>query len=495
MRKLMILWLVGCFCLAGYAQSSFSRQELQDLVNRKQYAVALACADSIRAASPVDYEALYVLGQAYEGMFRYPDAYTLYEQCLESDTTDIDYLNALARTAINLGRASEAERLFHKVLATDSTHFYANYQLARLYSQLGEYDKAIEKYEYLQEQDKDNAVLYRNIGDCCSRQDDWQGAAIAYFHAYNLNRENAGLASALINTLLRLGGDYVEEAVAVCDTALYYNPGNRLLRRNKGMSLYICRRYAEADSLYSSLLAEGDSTYLNFKYGGASKYYAGQYLASIEPLDIAYEQDTTSIEVCLLLGSALGKTFDRERAYDLLKRAEEGMKPNPLLVNQLLFFRAETYKNDGRREEAARLYYQLWQRNPERTDVLASLCALYNVLDIHEYKNETERQRGLFAEVLYLNQVLEKRQPLQGADFHSFLLQSLYEDLFFKSVTEQPLLAPDGKKSTLSIVDLKSLINRLPEIPEPLLKDMKKVVRSREEAKPSGDSLKKTSAN
>lgn len=476
MRRLMVLWIAECFSLAVSAQSSVSRQEMQDLVNRKQYAVALVYADSIRAALPVDYEALYVLGQAYEGMFKYPDAYTLYRQCLESDTTDIDYLNALARTSINLGRASEAERLFQKVLVTDSTHFYANYQLARLYSQLGEYEKAIEKYEYLQGQDKENAVLYRNIGDCYTRQDDWQGAAIAYFHAYDLNRENAGLASALVNTLLRLGGDYVEEAVAICDTALYYNPDNRLLRRNKGMALYICRRYAEADSLYSSLLAEGDSTYLNFKYGGASKYYAGQYLASIEPLEIAYEQDTTSIEVCLLLGSALGKTFDRERAYDMLKRAEKGMQPDPFLVNQLLFFRAETYKRDGRREEAARLYYQLWQRNPERTDVLASLCSLYAVRAISQYKNEKDRERGLFAEILYLNEVLDRKQSVKGLDFHTFLLQSLYEDLFFKGVTEQSLVAPDGKKSSLSIVDLKSLINRLPEIPEPILKDMKKMI-------------------
>lgn len=107
------------------------------------------------------------------------------------------------------------------------------------------------------------------------------------------------------------------------------------------------KQFVQADSVYSSLLADGDSTYLTLKYGGASKYYAGLYMPSVDILDMAYEQDTTSVEVCLLLGSALGKTYDRKRAYDLFDRAEKGLEPNRFLVNQLLAFRAETYQRMG----------------------------------------------------------------------------------------------------------------------------------------------------
>lgn len=472
MNKLIIFLLASYISMLSYAQSSL-RQTVRELVDRKQYTAVIEYADSVRAASVVEYDILYEIGQAYEGLFKYPEAYVLFHDCFQSDTTNVDFLTALARTAVNLGRASEAQHFFRQVLTTDSTHFYANYQLARLYFQLGDYDEAIRKYEYLQQQDPSNPVLYRNIGDCYVRQEEWMGATIAYFQAYNLNRENAALAGALINSLLRLGGDYIEEAVSICDTALYYNPGNRQLRRNKGMALYMCRRYAEADTIYSRLLAEGDSTYLNFKYGGASKYYAGLYMDSLEPLEIAHEQDTTSVEVCLLLGSALGKTYDRKRAYQMLDKAEKGLQPNPLLVNQLWFFRAETYKRDGRLEEAARLYYQLWKKNPERLDVLSSLCSVYSVREISQYKNEEERSRGLFAEILYLNQVLKSGQPLKGAEFHKFLLQSLYEDMFFKGVAEEPLLSPDGQKSMLSLVDLRTLIHQLPDIAEEVLQQIK----------------------
>ena len=81
------------------------------------------------------------------------------------DTTNLDILNILARTATNLGRAEDAERYFHQVLSADSSNFYANYQLARLYFQLGEYEKAVDAYEKLQAQNEDNTVLYRAIDD------------------------------------------------------------------------------------------------------------------------------------------------------------------------------------------------------------------------------------------------------------------------------------------------------------------------------------------
>lgn len=77
------------------------------------------------------------------------------------DTTNLDILNTLVRTATNLGKAKDAEWYFHKVLAADSLNFYANYQLARLYFQLGEYERAVDTYEKLQAWNEDNTAVYR----------------------------------------------------------------------------------------------------------------------------------------------------------------------------------------------------------------------------------------------------------------------------------------------------------------------------------------------
>ena len=222
--------------------------------------------------------------------------------------------------------------------------------------------------------------------------------------------------------------DYISEGIAICDTALFYNPGNRQLLRSKGLGLYIVKQFVQADSVYSSLLADGDSTYLTLKYGGASKYYAGLYMPSVDILDMAYEQDTTSVE-----------------------------------VNQLLAFRAETYQKDGRYKEASRLYYEAWKKNPERLDFLAAISHMYSEIDVSKFQSEEDRQRGLFILVLYMNESLKKKADERTMVFSRALLQSFYEDMFFRNVAEETMIDPDGKKSKISIVDLRNLINQLPE--------------------------------
>lgn len=460
-----ILFFVAASLLAGSAYAQ--QRTLREYLDRKQYADVLARADSLSPADSADYGTMFAVAQAAEGLLHYPLALRYYQHCLALDSTLTETWNALARTAALMGRTTDAERFFQHVLAADSLNFYANLQLARLYYQSGEYGKALVKYAQLQANDVQNPVLWQAIGDCYTKQELPSEAAIAYFKAFEYNPGHAGLAHALVNTLLRLGGDFIAEAIAVSDTALFYNPGHRQLLRNKGMALYMSRQYAESDTLFSQLLAEGDSSYLTLKYAGASKYNAGMYLASIEPLEIAYEKDTTSVEVCLLLGSALGKTYDRRRAFALLEQAEKAMQPNPFWLTQLSLFRAETYNRAGKRLEASRLYYDCWKKQPDRLDILYSLRNIYGASAIKEYPTDNDRARGVFVELLYTTRYLEKNKPSKKEMvFQHSLFRSLYEDLFFRGQSEQPLIAPDGAKSSLSLVDLRSLLNQLEQLPD-----------------------------
>lgn len=462
-NRLLLVWILSCLSIIGRAQLTHN---IQELVNNKQYKSVIAQTGHLSSSDSANYPIMHAIGQAYEGLLKYNKAYAFYQYCLSMDTTNIDLLNTLARTAIQLGKATVAEKYFQKVLETDTSNFYANYQLARLYQQLGDYQEAIEKYNYLLEQDETNSALQRNIGDCYSRQENWTAAAAYYFSAYNHNRENAALASSTINSLLRIGGPYIEDALTICDTALYYNPGSRPLHQNKAMALYMNKEYAKADTIYTTLLAEGDSSYLTVKYGGASKYYAGFYLPSVNTLELAYKMDTTSAEVCLLLGSALGKTYDRKRAYTLLDKAEENMKPSPYLNNQLTLFRAETLQKDNRPQEATLLYYQAWQKNPKRIDLLMHIANINSASNINVYKSASDRQRGVFAQILYVTEFLKTGEKPKGLFIQRAFFKTLYEDMFFRNITEEPMLSPDGKKTSLSIYDLRSLIGRLSEMPQ-----------------------------
>ena len=131
---------------------------------------------------------------------------------------------------------------------------------------------------------------------------------------------------------------------------------------------------------------------------------------------------------------------------------------------------------DGHFREASRLYYQMWKNNPGRLDVLFNIMKMYSGgFDVNQYKNEEDRQRGLFSYVLYLSEYLESKKDKESLFYYRPLLESFYQDMFFKSVTEETMLAPDGKKSKLSVIDLRNLIGKLPDMPDDFRNQLNKV--------------------
>ena len=236
--KFSLLLFLCVLSLWGQAQSF----NLQELVNRKQFQEVVARADSLTPADSADYATMSAIGQAYEGLLRYKDAYLCFSYCLKMDTNNVDALNAVARNAINFGRIAEAKQCYHKVLETDSMNFYANYQLARLYYQLGDYGKATEHYHILASIEGENPSILTGLADCHIKRGTGPNTMIAlslYARALELNPENVRVASSLINTLLRMGDG--KGALQVCDTALFYNPDNSQIRQSKGMALYMTK--------------------------------------------------------------------------------------------------------------------------------------------------------------------------------------------------------------------------------------------------------------
>ena len=452
-----LIWLLCCIAFTANAQ----KNSLRELINRKQFEEVLSQTKLLTSSDSTHAETMYSIGEAYEGLLKYKDAFRTYKICYALDSLNTDFLYAMARTATNLGKVSEAKSSYGKILAMDSTNFYASYQLARLHYQLDELKDAMQIYSRLLDKDPDNSALWRSMGDCYTRTRQNEIAALSYFKAYSLNRENGSLANTLINSLLRLGGKDAADALAICDTALFYNPGNIQLRQSKGMALYTNKQYAAADSVYTALMAEGDSSYTTVSYTGVSRYNAGLFLASIEPLELAYQMDTTSAEICLLLGSSLGKTYDRERAFVFFDKAEKAMQPSELIVNQLLLFRADIHMKARNFEESSRLYYQAYQRNKKQIDYLAQIAFMYSAKNNESYRTEEEKQRGLFIHYYYASEMLKNGPNTGQLRYLTNLLQSFHQELFFKGIKELPMLAPDGKRSMLSADDLQAVIKAL----------------------------------
>ena len=450
------------FCLLPFKGLAQKKAAFQELLNQKQYTKIIASANALTKADSTDYDIMYIIGQAYDGMLRYKMAYIYYDHCYRMDTTRIDIINTLARSAINTGRTAGAERFFLKALEADTLSFYANNQLANFYYQSGEYVKAISIYQRLLDIDEKNPALLRALGNCYTKTDAVFPAIFSYSQAFNYNPENAGLAGTLINSMLGAGGHFLREAISVCDTALHYNPNNRQLLQHKGMVLYANERYAEADTIYAALMVAGDSTYTTQKYRGLAQYHTKQFANAVKQLESAYIMDTTSIDVCMYLGAALSQTKNFERAFTLFDQAEEGMKPPASYSILLKSFRADTHKNNNQKKIASRLYYELWKERPKRMDFLSHIYQM-NMKYPLDYEKPEEQQAALFIQILFTQKVLDLKQKEHSSFISSMrmLLQKIRDHMFFIGKESLPMLAPDGNKSVITMDELQALIAQM----------------------------------
>jgi len=467
--------------------SVFAQQsEWRDLIDKKQFNEVILQSAGMTPADSGDFTKMYFVGQAYEGLLKYKDAYDCYKQCYSLDSTRIDMLNTLARISAALGRIREAETFYKKVIEYDSTNFYANYQLARLYVQRGKNAEGMKYYDYLLETDSLNPILLRAKGDCYLKIDSLDEALECYYDAYYNNVENASLASDLINLLLKLFhpllNDYYNVAFSVCDTAMYYNPEDVTLRQNRAMLYFMIRDYQKSDSIYTSLMAEGDSCFITLKYCGASRYYGRHWFDAIEPLEKAFIKDSTALDVCLMAGLSLGRTYDPKKAFEYFNKAEKIMTPDEYYVNYLMEARAEMYNKAGNCEKGSELYYILWKKEKEKKvfgDIKKQKDWLQRMhscdFSVHRFTEmeDVKKQRQLFISYLYATEIINEKKTEEKSEnpenssgngsYVRSILEKYREEMFFRSINEYTMIAPDNKKNTLSIEKLKEIIDNLSE--------------------------------
>ena len=436
---------------------------LQELVNQKKYVKAIALAGNLTAEDSTSYDVMYALGQAYEGMLKHRVAHNYYDLCYQTDTTRTEILNTLARSAINIGKTEDAERFYLKSLAVDTLDFYVNYQLAGFYYQMGEYGKSLHFYQRLLNMDEQNPALLTALGNCYIKMGLSTIAISNYLRAFRYNPENVALTGTLVNSMLNEGGKFRQDALAICDTALYYNPNNNQLLQTKGVALYANRRYLDADTLYTNLIAAGDTSSTTLKYCGMSRYHAGKYISAVEPFEKLYFQDTTSIDICLYLGSALGNSYDRKRAFVMFDKAEAELNIPTTHHLLLKLYRADIHKLNGQEKIASQLYYELWDEYQWRLDFLSKLYQIYPRTPI-DYKDQENQQTALFIQVLYTKVLLEYSREENNNFLYSMRLrmQRVYDEMLFNEKESFPMLTPNGRKSSITLDELRSLIEKLP---------------------------------
>ncbi|MDR2906727.1 MAG: hypothetical protein LBU91_01890 [Bacteroidales bacterium] len=412
-----------------------------------------------------------ISGTHCENYAQFREAYRYYRLWLSADTLNTEALNAVARTALQLGRIKEAEDCYLKTYTLDSTNFDAGLQLARLYFQLKNYTSSLEFYQQLLQRDSANISFLKGAGNCLVQMGFLPLALNYYYAAVELNKENVSLAITLVNTYLALHKTnsapmLLDLAMEVCDTALVYNPDSRALVQAKGIIYFLEEDYPVVDSLFTILVSEGDSSTVNLRYLGLAKYKRLLYYNAIPYFEKLYTDDATNLETVMMLASCLGKTYDRKRALSLLDEAEQLMYPTDEERYNLALYRADIYRAEGDKN-ASKYYWEAYKLSKKNKQVM-----LYRLLSFYPFfgrsldsVSRNDYEQGLFLHVLFLREfaVTEKKQhkkPSQETQvtISISILKKYQEGMFFKGADRLRMMSPDGEISWISEDELDRLI-------------------------------------
>ena len=428
------------------------------------------CGLNISAFGQNPTDSAYIKGAACEQMQQYRKAYHYYSDWLSKDSLNPAALNATARTALFLGRVKEAESLYIKSLDLDSANYYAGLQLAKLYFQLKDYHESLDYYQWLHEYDSTNISFLQGAGDCLSNLGFYPNALNYYNAAVELNKENAGLAITLINTLLRIHKEQPDSpvmlsmAMEACDTALFYNPAHPDLMQAKGVIYFLEGKFPAADSVFSALLATGDSSAFNLRYAGLAKYRQNKHSAAIPCFDKLYESDTTDIETIMLLGDCLGQTYYSNKALQFFNKAEKLMYPSDEEKYRLSLMRAEAYMRSNDLKNARNYYwdaYKLSSKNKRAMLFRLVLMCFMNNRNFETFSKEEYEQQLLY-HVLFMRELSKGKVSLDIQEVEGgraiALLNKYIEDMFFKDTDKARMCSPDGEISWVTIDELRRLV-------------------------------------
>lgn len=177
----------------------------------------------------------------------------LYEEILDSDTSNVNALHLLGLVKHLQNKNEEAIFLLEKALSVDPSFLGAQANLAVILRSVGRYDESLAYFNNVLMSEPNNLEALYNRGNLLLDMRNPQ-AAINDFNQYlHTKKDNADVYSSKATALNELG--YYEESLACYDQAIQLNNNNAKYYLEKGNLLRELQHYDEAIECYSCAVA------------------------------------------------------------------------------------------------------------------------------------------------------------------------------------------------------------------------------------------------
>lgn len=377
MKKISILLVIIIFAgvVPVFSQATAEIPKIDLMLVRGEYKKVIDTCQLILSTDSLNAEIYYKMGLAYQNFLPDDKSFNCFLQAATIDSANTKYCYMLAKAWYGKGKMKQAKQLFLNLSARDSMNWSYAYYLTSILMQDKDYDESLKIYKQFYDRDTTDYVILDKIGFALLRKGFFPTAIEYYNKSLAQNKNNVGAIKNL---------SYLYASTLRADTALQLlTMGMKV--DSTDLDLYI-RRAALNYTLnytkralddYLKILATGDSTTLYLKRAGIGYSNNLQYKQGIKFLLLAYNKDSTDIEVSTFLARNYERTKDLNKSAYYYRHIISTLDPYIVQTSINYILLAEILKNDSKYNDAIKAYLDGQQIRP-RININMIIANIYD---------------------------------------------------------------------------------------------------------------------
>lgn len=381
--KRFIQFLLVISSLTVYTQNQ--HELLDEYMSNYQYINALTYIEK----QNIDKDLLFKKALCYKGLSDYKRAIAILEPLSGDFFDDRKIKLELANCYVTLSEWDKGIECYDILIEQDSTNVYYKMQKADILFRKNDYEKALNSYKLLNRNYGLNNMISRT-GQCYEQMNMPDSAIVYYKDAWAVDSTDVFSVSRLINIILKqnnkMSGDnniknQISDAVGYSEIYIARDSTNKQINLLNALGYYTLDLYEEAIPRFEKCYTAGDSTLILNRSLGISYYYLGLSGRAYPFLKKAYEQDTTNVNVMYCLGTACNDLGNGGEAVKYFTRILEKVVPADATLYAYYRGLAIAYE----KEEEMVLASENYIMAEKYASPIQKIALLYNIASLYDY--------------------------------------------------------------------------------------------------------------
>ena len=353
-KTLILIITIAVYGTTAIAQDSVDNSRINMLLISGEYNKVIDTCRQILVIDSLNSEIYYKMGLAYQNLLPDDKSFDCFLKAATISPDNNMYNFMLAKDYYNKGKMNLAKPILQKLCVRDSLNWTYAYYLTSIYMQEGKYDESIKIYRLFYLQDSSNYIILDKIGFACLRKKEYFNAIDLYNRSLKQNGKNV---SALKNlSFLYASTHRNDTAIQLLARGIKIDPTDMDLYVRRAALNFSLNYTKRALDDYLEILNSGDSSVLYLKRSGIGYSNNLQPKEAVQYLLLAYNKDTSDLEVSGFLAQNYKKLNDLKSSAYYYRHIINILTPVIIQLSYNYVFLAEILKSDSLYDEAITAY-------------------------------------------------------------------------------------------------------------------------------------------